>query len=186
MDRSFFFSQQGLSGILLILSFVVFAVAGTLYTIRAIWEKPVGRTLAFYRWERGFVIAALLIAVLGLTLLKGVLETAGDSFVAQMGLVLFLIGAVLALVAESLSLSRQEMPYPPIVVFIILAFLGQALFGLALLQTGLLPTWIGWTAIIWNLAWLVILPINKPQNMYYPWLHYIMPLLVGIALLVRR
>jgi len=34
-------------------------------------------------------------------------------------------------------------------------------------------------------GWLVILPINRPQNMYYPWLHYVAPLLIGIGLLIK-
>lgn len=186
MDKNFLVSEQRLSGILLIISSIVFLVAATLFTIRVIWGLPMGGTPAYYRWERGFVIAALLIAVLGLTLLKGILENVGDSILAPMGLVLFFAAAVLAVVAETVSLNRQEIIYPTIVVFVILAFLGQAFFGLALLRTGLLPAWVGWTTVIWNLAWLVILPINRPQDMYYPWLHYVVPLLIGIALLIKR
>ncbi len=183
MDSSLLVSEQWLSGILLIMSSIVFLVAGTLFTIRVIWRWPVGGSPAYYRWERGLVIAALLIAVLGLTLLKGVLEGAGDSILAPMGLVLFFTGSVLAVVAETVLLSRQEIIYPTIVVFVILALLGQALFGLALLRTGVLPAWIGWATVIWNLAWLAILPIARPEDMYYPWLHYAAPLLIGIALL---
>ena len=64
-----------------------------------------------------------------------------------------------------------------------LAFVGQALFGASILRSGLLPGWVGWTTIVWNLAWLVILPIARPQDVYYPWLHYVAPLIIGIALL---
>jgi hypothetical protein len=71
------------------------------------------------------------------------------------------------------------------VVFIVLAFVGQAVFGAALLRTGLLPGWVGWATILWNLGWLVILPIARPADMYYPWLHYVAPLLIGIALLLK-
>jgi len=85
--------------------------------------------------------------------------------------------------AETFSLNRQEMIYAPIVAFVVLAFLGQAAFGAAILRTGLLPAWVGWATILWNLAWLVVLPIARPDNMYYPWLHYVAPLLIGIALL---
>ena len=90
------------------------------------------------------------------------------------------------LAAETFGLDLQETIYAPIVVFIVLAFLGEAIFGAAILRTGLMPPWVGWTTIIWNLAWLVILPFARPQNMYYPWLHYIAPLIIGIMLLVRR
>jgi hypothetical protein len=33
---------------------------------------------------------------------------------------------------------------------------------------------------------LVFLVVSKPQDMYYPWLHYIAPLLIGIALLQKK
>ena len=64
-----------------------------------------------------------------------------------------------------------------------LLFLAQAAFGAALLRTGLLPGWVGWATIIWNLGWLVVLPLVRPQDMYYPWLHYAAPILIGIVLL---
>jgi hypothetical protein len=176
--------EQVLAGWLMILSALVFVVGGILYTGRAIWKWPVADGPAFLRLERGFVIAALLTVVVGLTLLERRLVAAGDNLLAPAGMVLFLIGAVLALVAETYSLSRQEWIYASIVVFIVLAFLGQAIFGAALLRTALVPAWVGWVAILWSLGWLVILPIARPKNMYYPWLHYVAPLLIGITLVL--
>jgi hypothetical protein len=176
---------QVVAGWLLILSWLIFAVGGILYTGRAIWKWPLSGTPAFLRWERGFVIAALLIAVVGLNLLERLLEAAGDQILAPAGMVIFLIGAALVTVAETFTLSRQEWLYAPIVVFVVLAFLAQAVFGIAILRTGLLPGWVGWITIFWNLGWLVVLPVTRPQNMYYPWLHYVSPLLIGIALLLK-
>ncbi len=175
--------EQVMAGWLLILSGLIFAVGGILYTGRAIWKWPAGSTPAFLRWERGFVIAALLTAVVGLTLLERLLEAAGDQILAPAGMVIFIIGAALIIVAETFALSWQEWLYAPIVVFVVLAFLGQAVFGLSLLRTAFLPGWVGWAAIFWNLGWLVILPIARPKDMYYPWLHYVAPLLIGIAVL---
>jgi hypothetical protein len=176
---------QVVAGSLLILSAIIFTVGGMLYTGRAIWKWPVGATPGYLRLERSFVIAALLVVVLGLVLLERVLEAAGDTTLAPLAMAIFLIGAVLALVAETYSLSRQEWLYAPIVLFVVLAFLGQAVFGAALLQTALLPSWVGWAAIVWNLAWLVILPIARRRDIYYPWLHYAVPLLIGITLLTQ-
>jgi hypothetical protein len=76
--------------------------------------------------------------------------------------------------------------YGSIVMYVLLAFLAQAAFGVSLLRTGLLPGWVGWATIVWNLAWLVVLPIVSPRDIYYPVLHHVAPLLIGIALLVRR
>jgi hypothetical protein len=147
-----FVSEQAAAGWLLTLSFFIFAVGGILYTGRAIWKWPAAGTPAYLRWERGFVIAALLTAVLGLNLLERMLEAAGDSILAPSGMVLFLTGAVLIIVAETLYLEGQEWTHATIVVFIVLAFVGQAVFGAALLRTGLLPGWVGWATILWTLC----------------------------------
>ena len=176
-------SEQIVTGWLLILSGIIFAGGGFLYTGRAIWKWPMGSTPTYLRFERGFVIAALLTAVVGLTLLERLLEATGDNILAPSGLVIFLIGAVLVMVAETFFLSRQETLYGPIVVFVVLAFLAQAVFGAAILRSGFLPGWVGWATIIWNLGWLVALPIARPHDIYYPWLHYVAPMMIGIALL---
>ena len=128
-------------------------------------------------------MAAILVATLGLILLAQLLEGAGDRILPPIGMTVFLIGTVLVLAAETFSLQGQEYLYVPIVAFVVLAFIGQAIFGAAILQTGFLPGWVGWATIIWNLAWLIILPIARPQDIYYPWLHYVAPLIIGIALL---
>jgi hypothetical protein len=186
MERKMLFSESRLTGKLLILSSVIFLVAAILFTTRFIWELPMGRTPSFFLWERSLVIAALLATLLSFTLLTRVLEASGDNILAPMALVLFLVAAVLAVVAETMSFPSDDIVYPPIVAYVILSFLGQAIFGIALLRTGLLPTWVGCVTVIWNLTMLVFLVVAKPQDMYYPWLHYIAPLLIGIALLRKK
>jgi hypothetical protein len=186
MDAKGLVSGQGVAGSLLVLSFVIFAAGGILYTGRAVWKWPAGETSGYLRWERGFVMAAVLAMVLGLVLLERILEAAGDTLLAPLGMTTFLIGAVIVIVVETFRLSRQEWVYAPIVVYVVLAFLAQAVFGVALLRTGLLPGWVGWATVIWNLAWLVALPIISPHDIYYPVLHHAAPVMIGIALLVRR
>ena len=178
-------SEQVAAGWLLILSAAIFVIGGLLYTGRAIWKLPAGETPTYLLWERGFIMAAILVATLGLLLLERLIEAAGERVLAPSGMAIYLIGVVLVLVAETYNLSKHEWLYAPIVVFIILAFLGQAVIGLALLRAGFLPAWVGWAAILWSLGWLIVLPIARPQNMYYPWLHYVAPLLIGIALLLK-
>lgn len=53
-------------------------------------------------------------------------------------------------------------------------------------MSGLLPAWVGWTMVAWNIGWLIVLPIFTPSNMYYPFVHFLPWLLIGIALLVAR
>ena len=177
------FSERSIAASLLVLSFVVFGVGGILYTGRAIWKWPAGQTPRYLLWERGFVIAAVLATVLGLVLLEDMLNSAGDSGAARSGMVTYVFGAVVVVVAETTYLGSREWVYPQIVFYVVLAFLAQAAFGVALLQTDFTAGWVGWTAIIWNLAWLVFLPILSPRDIYFPVLHHVAPLIIGIALL---
>ena len=53
------------------------------------------------------------------------------------------------------------------------------------MQTGLVAAWAGWATILWNLGWLLIMLIIRPRDIYYPVLHHVAPLLIGIALLTQ-
>ena len=176
-------SEQVVAGWLLILSGMIFLPSGILYTGRAIWKWPAAQSRGYLYCERGLVMGAILVATLGFILLERLLEGAGDKILPPLGMTIFLLGTVLVLAAETFSLHQQEYIYAPIVAFVILAFIGQAVLGVAILRTGFLPGWVGWVTVIWSLAWLVILPIARPQDMYYPWLHYVAPVMIGIALL---
>jgi hypothetical protein len=184
MDLKELAAQRVVCGWLVILGGIIFVPGGLLFTGRAIFKWPAAQTRGYLYWERGLVMAAILAAALGFVLLESLLGAAGEKILAPVGLTVFLIGTVLVLAAETFELSRQESFYIPIVTFVVLAFLGQAAFGAAILRSGLLPAWVGWVTIVWNLGWLVILPIARQQDMYYPWLHYLATVLIGIRLLV--
>jgi len=178
-------SVRTVAASLMILGFMWFGVGGFLFTGRAIWKWPVGETAGFLRWERGFVIVAVVFTVLGLDLLADMLRTAGDSVFARLGLMSYLVGAIIIVVEETIYLTKREWNYPQVIVYVVLAFLGQAAIGVALVQTGFMVAWVGWATILWNLAWLVVLPIVRREDIYFPALHHIAPLVIGIALLVR-
>ena len=186
MDVKDLISEQTVSGWLLILSGIIFVPGGLLFTGRAIFKWPAAQSQSYLIWERGLVMAAILVATLGWVVLERLLEAAGDRILAPAGIVIFLIGAVLVLVAEAFTLSRQVQVHALVVIFVALIFLGEAAFGASILRTRLLPGWVGWVTIIWNLAWLAILPVARPQDMYYPWLFYVAPEVIGIMLLVAR
>lgn len=172
-----------LTAILLIASMVIFVPGGILFTGRAMWKWPIGQAPGYLRWERGFVVAALLVGAWGLVLLKQLLGAAGDTTLAPLALITYLVGATLLLVAEMSYLHNREWVYPQVVLYVVLAFLAQAAFGVALLQTSLVAPWVGGVTVVWNLAWLVVLTIASPRNMYFPALHHVAPLLIGLALL---
>jgi hypothetical protein len=101
-----------------------------------------------------------------------------------MGATAYFFGAILGVAAEALSLSLgSEKLDALIVIYVVVAFLAQAALGGAVLQSGVLAAWIGWVSIVWNLAWLVVLPVITPRDIYFPVLHHFTPLLIGSALL---
>lgn len=185
MDVPNIVSERRIAALLLIACGVIFAVGGSLYTGRALWKWPAGQTTGYLRWERGFFIAAVLVTVCGLVLLEDLLRAAGDAVIARLGLVTYLVGAVVVVVAETTYLHTREWVYPQIVCYVVLALLAQAAFGVALLRTGLVAGWAGWATIVWNLGWLVVLPIASPRDLYYPALHHTAPLFIGVALLAK-
>ncbi len=73
---------------------------------------------------------------------------------------------------------------PLFVIYTILAFSALAAYGGAILSTRVLPHWVGWLSIIYSLAGLVLAGFtagNVP-----PFLHHLMPILIGVLLLLRR
>jgi hypothetical protein len=178
-------SARTIAASLLVLSFMVFAVGGILYTGRAMWHWHIEDLSAYLVRERGFVIAATLATVLGLALLGDLLRDAGDAVSARLGVVTYAVGATLVLVAETTYLIKREWNYAQIVLYVILAFLAQAVLGVALLQTGLVAGWVGWTSVLWNLACLLVMAIVRPRDVYFPALHFVAPLVIGLALIAE-
>lgn len=183
-------ASQGLStrtaaASLLILCFVVFTVGGMLFTGRAFLKWQIEETSSHLSWERGFVIGGVLATVLGLALLEDMLRAAGEPMLSRLGFVTYLLGAVVVIVAETAYLGKRDWNYSQIVLYVVLAFLAQAAFGASLLQTGLVASWAGWATIIWNLGWLLIMLIVRPADIYFPVLHHVAPLIIGIALLAQ-
>ena len=71
-------NEQQLSAILLLLSCLIFLVAGMMFTMRVIWSLPMGQSEIFLRWERGMVVAGFVTSLLGFGLLENILRSAGD------------------------------------------------------------------------------------------------------------
>jgi hypothetical protein len=143
-------------------------------------------TPGYYAWERGFILAAVLVTVLGFALLDAQLQNTGGRLLARAGVTAYLFAGVLGVAAEALNVARSgHGHYPLIVVYVVLAFLAQAALGGALLQAGWLRAWVGWLTILWNLAWLIVLPLVTARDIYFPVLHHVTPLIIGLALLWR-
>jgi len=141
---------------------------------------------AYYVWERSLILAAVILIAIGFLLLIGSFQTIAGQTLMKIGAYGYLFGGILVTAAEALNLSLgYEEVYPLVAVYAITAFLAQAFIGGALLQSGLVAPWIGWASISWNLLGLILIPIVSPHDIYFPVLHSIAPLLIGIALLLK-
>ncbi len=178
-----FWSIERATGSFLVLGFVTLLVGVLMFLSRGGLRGGAPPSQAYFVWERSFLMAAVALTAIGLVLLEGHLQNTDGGILARTGATVYLFGGILVVAAEALNLNPGQNTYALIVIYVVLALLAQATMGGSLLQAGLLPAWIGWVTIIWNIAWLVVLPVTSPRDIYYPILHHLMPLLIGIALL---
>ncbi len=177
-------SERSTSGALLTLGALLAFVGAALFGLG-------GRDASspLFVLTRSLILAAVVTNALGLALLESLLRDAGERVLSRLGLIGFLIGAALAVVAEALLLDGSGyLIYTLNRVYVVLAFLSQAAYGGALLRTRLLPIWVGRMTIAWNLGcFAVLLAVNVGSGPdYYPILHHIAPLLIGIELVRHR
>ncbi len=183
-----FWSVERAAGVFLVLGFTANLAGVLMFFMRG---GPGGGTPPshiFFVWERGFIMAAVILTTIGFVLFEGHFHSTDGRVLARTGATAYLFAGIVLVAAEGLSLSPgfdEKRGYALIVIYVVLAFLAQAAIGGALLQSGLLAAWIGWVTILWNLAWLVVLPVITPEDIYFPILHHLMPLLIGSALLRR-
>lgn len=167
---------------LMVLSFMIFFVAGILFTGRALWKWEIKNLSTYMIWERSLVIVPTVMTSLGLVLLSDMLNASGYAFWARLGTTAYVFGAVLVVSAETAFISRNEWNSAQVTLYIILALLGQAAIGAALLQTGFVAEWIGWLTVIWNVGFLSTFIILRPREVYYPVIHFFAPLVIGLGL----
>lgn len=186
MTSGFFASESRLAGGLLILSVLLGSAGIALWMGRNLYHWQASGGASYLMWERSLIMADMVAAVLGFMLLTSALNAATVPVAARVGLMLLVLATVLGLSWEAAQISRGGSNDALISAYVVLALLGQAAIGLALLQSGLPAGWIGWSTILWNVGWLVVLPLLNTGDLYYPIIHMMMPLLIGIALLLNR
>jgi hypothetical protein len=178
------------AGALLILSFVALAVGAGMYWIRGGTRGGAPPTHVYFMWERSFIIAAVVLTALGLALLDGLLQNSAGRVLARAGAIAYLFGGVLVVTAEAASISQglhkdwSGENWALAIIYVVLAFLAQAAIGGSLLQAELLPQWIGWAAVLWSIGWLLVFAVRR-GDIYFPVLHHVIPLVIGIALILQ-
>jgi hypothetical protein len=181
-----FWRVERAAGLFLVLGFVANFAGVVMFQVRDGTSGNPPPSFAYYSWERGLFMGAVVLAAIGFVLLEEHLHTSDGRVLARIGATTYVFAGILGVVAEALDLSGTGRGfYPLIVVHVVLGFLGQAAIGGALRQARFLAPWISWATIVWNLAWLVVLPMITPHDIYFPILHGLMPLLIGVALLRR-
>ena len=179
-------SMERAAGIFLVLVTVATLPGFMMFWLRRGHRGGAPRSRAHFIVERSSIMSGVILAAIGFVLLAGAFQNADGRVLATIGATAYLFGAVLLVTAEALSLTVGfEKLYPIVVIYVVMAFLAQAAIGGALIQSGLVASGIGWLTILWNIAWLIVLPIISRRDLYYPILHYVMPLVIGIALLLK-
>lgn len=140
-----------------------------------------------YDLERAFILSSWLVVAAGAALLTSAGRLTPRPALLATGGILTVAGALLGVIAEWSLLSDQfRLTSVWGVVLASLLFLGEAFIAAGLLKGGLVANWIAWVVIVWNVLWLVTLLLISREDMYYPGLHYIPLLLIGIPLVRRR
>jgi hypothetical protein len=175
------FPPRRVSGLLLLLAIVLTLGGVVMYSLGTEYGW-VGETPTYHAWERALFMSSYVAAALGTAVLEPALAEAGAAILGRLAAIAFPMAASVALVMEAVTINGPE-PYALIVVAVLLLFGAEALLSAAVLASRLVPAWVGWAAVIWNVAWPAILPIISPGDPYYPILHAIPLLMISIPLI---
>lgn len=173
------------AGLFLVLTIVATGPGFAMFWLRRGHRGGPPRSHAHWVIERSSILSGVILIAIGFMLLESAFQNTDGFVLANIGATMYFFGGVLLVAAEALMLTLgYEKVYSLVVIYVITAFLAEAAIGGAVIQSGLLAAWIGWATILWNIAWLVVLSLFGRRDMYYPILHYLMPIVIGIALLL--
>jgi hypothetical protein len=210
-----FFNDHRLTGVLLILAFIAFAIGGTLPVVGEkgnmhIFTLPVREHLLavadnaiVWRWANIFMGTATVFLLAGLSMLTTVLEGANERAFSRLGLVGFQLAVVLWVIFSAFRgvvtvKSAQEMTatgmvptyYEPLAQWGFVLFLVYAVIGfLALAAYGVSLLRVGllpaWTGWATLIFSIALLIQLLIMGDTLPAFHYLPPLLIGILLMFR-
>jgi len=167
--------------------------------LRVVYDHPV-----LWTWTNVLFISGTLLTVLALGWLTTLLRDMGNRMISQSALLATFAGALLLVIHMAFRIGAdfpvaQEMVktghipsyYLPILHWVTVLFLlysmlmicGMIAYGAALLLTRLLPRWLGWTIIVYNLAVFILLGFTGDMP---PFAHYLLPIVMGVLLLLPR
>ncbi|MEJ2262946.1 MAG: hypothetical protein P8X95_05845 [Anaerolineales bacterium] len=157
---------------------------------------------AIFRRLNLFWTVGWIVQLLGFGLLTRLLLRAGDESRALLAFIAVLVAAIIGVLHGTFHMSvetwaAQEAAragtapevYEPLRIWIghtfriayVLHLLGTAGFGWSLLQTSLLPPWLGRVMTGWSIFWLAGYPVGVGM----PAILFIMPAIIGAALVME-
>lgn len=174
------------AGLLMVLTIVATGPGFALFWLRRGHRGFPPRSHARWVFERCSILSGVVLIAIGFMLLEGAFGSTYGGMLANVGATAYFFAGVLVVAAEvSMLTLGYEKVYGLVNIYVVMAFLAQAAIGGAVVLSGLLPAWMGWVTITWNITWLVVLALFARRDMYFPILHYVMPVVIGIALLVK-
>lgn len=215
MDMSSLINGHRLTGVLLILAFISFAIGGILPIVgekgnMGIFTLPVREHLLavaenaiVWRWANIFMGTAAVVLLAGLSMLTTLLEGANERIFSRLGLVGFLLAAGLWVIFSAFRAvitvwAAQQMTatgavptyYEPLAKFGFALFYVSAVVGfLALAAYGGSLLQVGllpaWAGWVTLLFSIAMLILLLIMGDTLPAFHYVPALLIGILLLVR-
>jgi MFS family permease len=215
MIRRTFWTEVRFTGSVLILGCILFMVAASLTPTDEkgtfMYSLPLqGQLLAiFHRWSSwhwGLILfcIAVVLTLLGFARLTMVLRDAGDRAFSQPGLIAFVLAVGFFLINMAFRLSMEYWAAQETVrtnaipalylpsrlwadalfgIYTALAFFAALAYGAALVSTRILPRWLGWIIMAYSLVGLVLFASAGDMP---PFVHYLLPLVMGILLLLPR
>lgn len=202
-----------LAGALLLAGLVSFAIGGLLPPPRVFTGPPeeqmavVGQHPGRWAGSALGIGVAVVVTLAGLALLALILGEAGAQNLPILGLVAFGLGAVFFIVEltfrATVMVSAATAPggvpgwFEPLRawagaaywVYMLLAYLGLAGFGGAILQTSVPGVTFGWAALVFGLSGAVVYVSRFPQRLWtvfdVPGLLYLVTGAIGVGLLLR-
>jgi hypothetical protein len=215
MVKSTFWTQRCFAGFSLIVGCLLFLLAAGLIPRDTnghfIVNLPpraallvIATQTTLWQGSLSLFFSGVIVTALGFALLTRLLWDSGERTFSSLALLALWFGVVLMVIYLAFHLgvdplAAQETArtgavpayYEPLKrwamtlfqVYTVSACSALALSGGALLVARLLPRWLSWTAIIYGLAELVLFVVAGDLP---PFLHYLLPIVIGSLLLLRR
>ncbi len=185
-------SLQKMSALVIIVGSVLFLIAAFLpISVRVFPEPSAARKLeiimasptAWFVAQIFFALGAM-VTVIGIALVGYRFRDQSFALLMQASVAVLLLGALLwiwhvyARTVDPAAFAEGSLPVWPLGLYFVLTEAGLAVFGVALLRSGL-PQWVGWVVIGSMVLFFVLTLIFRDM---VPLVYYLITLLTGVTL----